>query len=290
MREKASRKYDNSKGNDMIREINLGSTESVLEEPFTKGLGNLKFHHPAGTFAITPASNILFRAIIDHADLLHGVGFDWGSGIGCQAILAARIPAVRLVYGLEISEANVEISKQNAVENGVEQKVRFVCSDSYCPFDEEEAREIAALQGTVDFVVSNPPSSERDDGFSFRRMVLEGAKGFLKPGGIVLINASFQYGSERVLALAKPESGYRYLGVAASTERVPFDLTRADLLSCLRNYALEEKRGGMRYSFLTDDPADGQTINACQALCNYEEQGVSPYTMWQTHLLERISA
>ena len=89
----------------MIREINLGSTESVLEEPFTKGLGRFRFYHPAGTFAITPASNILFRAIIDHADLLHGVGFDWGSGIGCQAILAARIPAVQLVYGLEISEA-----------------------------------------------------------------------------------------------------------------------------------------------------------------------------------------
>ncbi len=274
----------------MIREINLGSTESVLEEPFTKGLGNLKFHHPAGTFAITPASNILFRAIIDHADLLHGVGFDWGSGIGCQAILAARIPAVQLVYGLEISEANVEIFKQNALENGVEQKVRSICSDSYCPFDEEEAREIAKLQGTVDFVVSNPPSSEGDDGFSFRRMVLEGAKDFLKPGGIVLINASFQYGSERVLSLAQPESGYRYLGVAASTERVPFDLTRADLLSCLRNYALEEHRGGMRYTFFTNVEADERVLDARSALRNYEEHGVSPYTKWQTHLFEWISA
>lgn len=272
----------------MIREINLGSTESVLEESTTKGLGRIRLFHPAGTFAITPASNILFRAIIDYADLLHGVGFDWGSGIGCQAILAARIPAVELVYGLEISEANVQISRQNATENGVEQKVRFFCSDSYCPFDEEDAREIAALRGKADFVVSNPPSSEGDDGFAFRRMVLEGAKAFLKPGGVVLINASFQYGNERVLALAKPESGYRYLGVAASTESVPFDLTRPDLLCCLQNYALEEHRGGMRYTFFATAQEDERMMDARSALRNFEEHGVSPYTKWQTHLFERV--
>jgi SAM-dependent methyltransferase len=268
----------------MIREINLGSTESVLDEPFTKGLGRIQLSHPAGTFAITPASNILFRAIIDHVGLLHGIGIDWGSGIGCQAILAARIPAVELVYGLEISEANVQISKRNAKENSVEQKVRFLCSDSYCPFDEADAREIAALRGRVDFVVSNPPSSEGDDGFSFRRMVLEGAKVFLKPDGIVLINASFQYGTERVLTLSKPESGYRYLGVAASTERVPFDLTRADLLCCLKNYALEEHRGGMRYTFFATAQEEEQMMDARSALRNFEEHGVSLYTKWQTHL------
>jgi 16S rRNA G966 N2-methylase RsmD len=270
----------------MIREINLGSTESVLEEPFTKGLGNLRFLHPAGTFAITPASNILFRAIIDHADLLHGVGFDWGSGIGCQAILAARIPAVQMVYGLEISKVNVQISRQNATENGVEQKVRFFCSDSYRTFDKQDAREIDALRKKTDFVVSNPPSSEGDDGFAFRRMVLEGAKAFLKPGGIVLINASFQYGTERVLSLSKPESGYRYLGVAASTECVPFDLTRADLLCCLRNYALEEHRGGMQYTFFATAQEDERMMDARSALRRFEEQGVSPYTKWQTHLLQ----
>ena len=40
----------------MIQEIYNGSDESILEEPFTKGLGELKFYHPVGTFSITPAS------------------------------------------------------------------------------------------------------------------------------------------------------------------------------------------------------------------------------------------
>lgn len=268
----------------MIREINLGSPESVLEEPFTKGLGRLKFFHPAGTFAITPASSILFRAIMDHQNMLHGVGIDWGSGIGCQAILAARIPSVTMVFGLEISEPNIAISVKNAKENGVARKVRFFWSDSYQPFDEEDRRMMESLKGSIDFVVSNPPSSEGDDGFNFRRMVLDGAKDYLKPGGIVLINASFQYGIERVLALAEEHCGYRYKGVAATTACVPFDLARPDLVKCLRNYAAEEQSGGKKYTFFSaEDEQDGM-IDARTALSRYEEHGVSPYTKWQTHL------
>jgi len=268
----------------MIREINTGSLESILDETETNGLGRLRFLHPAGTFSVTPASNILFRAIIDHQKLLHGVGIDWGSGIGCQAILAARIPGVEMIFGLEISEPNIAISAQNAEKNGALQKVRFLLSDSYQPFSEEDKREMESLKGKVDFVVSNPPSSEGDDGFAFRRIVIEGAREFLKTGGIVLINASFQYCKERVLALAKPSSVFQYAGVAASTACVPFDLTRPDLLSCLRSYVAEEQRGGMRYTFYKYPSEDAPLIDAQSALRNYEERGASPFTKWQTHL------
>ena len=267
----------------MIREINTGSLESVLSETETNGLGRLRFLHPAGTFSVTPASSILFRAIIEQQSLLHGVGIDWGSGIGCQAILAARIPTVKMVYGLEIAEPNIAISARNAEENGVSQKVRFLLSDSYQPFGEEVRKEMESLKGKVDFVLSNPPSSEGDDGFSFRRMVVDGARAFLKPGGIVLINASFQYSKERVLALAKASSGFQYAGVAASTACVPFDLARADLLTCLRNYAVEEQRGGLRYTFYETPNEDTPLIDANAALRNYEERGENPYTKWQTH-------
>lgn len=39
-----------------------------------------------------------------------------------------------------------------------------------------------SLHGGVDFVLSNPPSSQGDDGFGFRREVLRGRE-FLKKGG-----------------------------------------------------------------------------------------------------------
>ena len=53
----------------MIREISIGKDESILEEDFTEGLGRLSFDHPAGTFALTPASNILIKAIIQNKEI-----------------------------------------------------------------------------------------------------------------------------------------------------------------------------------------------------------------------------
>ena len=272
----------------MIREIDTGSTESVLDETFTRGLGRLRFFHPAGTFSVTPASDILFRAILAKKDALHGIGIDWGSGVGCQAILAARIPAVKMIYGLEISEKNIDTAIQNAKENGVEQKVRFIHSDSYDPYGEAEKREVSALKGNVDFIVSNPPSSEGDDGFEFRRIVLSGARGFLKRNGIVLLNISFQYGAKRVRSLVERIPAFLYLGAVASTENVPFDPSRPDLLTCLTNYANEEQNGGMKYTFYKSQNEVDGIIDACHALRNYQDSGVNPYTKWQTQMFEYI--
>jgi hypothetical protein len=266
----------------MIREINTGSDESTLDAQETYGLGGLKFHHPSGTFSLTPASRILFKAIIDNKELLKGIGIDWGTGIGCQAILAARITAVQAVYGLEISKSNLDAAAVNAEENGVNDKVRFILSDSYCPFDDQEKQLVEGLRGKVDFIVSNPPSSDWDDGFGFRRMVMDGAKAYLKENGVVLLNVSLQYGADRIESLC--HDGIRYMGVAATTKCMPFDLKRPDLLDCLRIYAREEIKGGMRYTFIKDESDDTAHIDACTALDNYRETGVSPLTKWQTHL------
>lgn len=272
----------------MIREIYSGSDESILEEAFTKGLGRLQFYHPVGTFSITPASRVLFQAIIDHQDLLHGIGIDWGCGIGCQAILAAKIETVQAVYGLDISSENIETARINAVNNAVEAKTRFVLADSYLPFLEDERQMMQGLQRKVDFILSNPPSSDWDDGFGFRRMVLAGAKEVLKKSGIVLLNASFQYGFARVKALAGSLSGFQYAGIAASTSSVPFDLSRADLLDCLKICAAEEQKGGMDYTFITDEKDNDSYINARSALHIFEEKGISPFTKWQTHLFRYL--
>jgi len=268
----------------MIREIDTGSDESTLDAAITNGLGELRFYHPAGTFAITPASSILLRAIAENQQLLHGVGIDWGTGVGCQAILAAKIPAVDFVYGLEISKENVQTAIQNAEANQVGGKTRFILSDSYQPMGEEDARTVDALKGKVDFVLSNPPSSDWDDGFGFRRMVLAGAREFLKPGGVVLMNVSFQYGMERIRQMTESLGCFRYLGVAATTQSVPFDLNRPDLLDCLKTYVKEEKNGGMDYAFLRGGADERDVFNARTALEEFEQTGKSPLTKWQTQL------
>ena len=271
----------------MIREIDIGGEKSVLDESSTGGLGSFVFHHPEGTFALTPASRILLTAIVQNQAKLCGTGLDWGSGIGCQAILAARIPAVRKMYGLEISQENVKAAVWNARENGLHTKAAFLLADSYTPFSEEDRKIADGLRGNVDFIVSNPPSSEGDDGFGFRRTVMDGARAFLKPGGIVLLNISLQYGRERVAQLHRAGSGFVHEGAVASTLWVPFDLNRQDLLDCLRLYAHEEEKGGYSYTF-SEEGMEGDFVSAQTALKMYEYCGASPFTKWQTHLFRYV--
>jgi 16S rRNA G1207 methylase RsmC len=56
-----------------------------------------RFHHPPGTFALTPASQTLIQAIVQNQNLLQGMVIDWGSGVGCLAIAAARLTKVTKV-------------------------------------------------------------------------------------------------------------------------------------------------------------------------------------------------
>ena len=270
----------------MIREINTGSDESRIDEKFTNGLGTLKFYHPSGTFSLTPASKILMTAIIESKESLHGIGIDWGSGVGCLAILAAKIAAVHRVYGLEISEKNIAVAVKNAEENEVNNKVQFILADSYSPINEHDKQTIQDLRGKVDFILSNPPSSDWDDGFGYRRIVVDGAKAFLKENGLLLMNISLQYGMDRINALLKNYDGFLYRGVAASTDIVPFDLSRQDLLDCLKIYSNEEINGGISYTFIKDKSDAQHFIDARSALDNFEKYGISPFIKWQTHLFQ----
>ncbi|HEV2388988.1 MAG TPA: class I SAM-dependent methyltransferase [Candidatus Acidoferrales bacterium] len=257
---------------------------TVLAAEVTGGLGELEFHHPPGTFVLTPASRISLEAIAGNQKLLAGVGIDWGSGVGCLAIAAARIPAVARVTGLEISPANVSVARENARRNGVEPKISFLLSDSFSPLSEDGRYQLRALRGGVDFLLANPPSSDGDDGFEFRRIVLRGARQFLKPGAGVFLSVSFQYGERRWARLEREIPGFRCERVLASTDWAPFDLARPDLLRCLRDYAAEERRGGHAYVFPDGPPAGDAWMSAEVALARFERTGESPLTKWQTLL------
>jgi hypothetical protein len=260
---------------------------TVLHEPFMRGLGEVRIAHPAGTFAITPASLISLEGIVNNQHLLAGVGLDWGSGAGCLAIAAARIPAVQRVIGLELSAANIAIARQNAAANGVDRKTTFVVSDSYSPISATDRHELEALAGRIDFLVANPPASDGDDGFGWRRRVLAGARKYLTASGRVFLSVSSQYGTRRVMGLLDDAPGFQYGGVLASTEWVPFDLARSDLLECLRLYAQEEQRGGWSYAFHDATASGSHTRTAVSALERFDQFGESPLMKWQTHLFER---
>jgi hypothetical protein len=257
--------------------------ESTLTAQVTGGLCELRILHPPGTFALTPASLISLRTIGEHRQLLAGHGIDWGSGTGCLAIAAAKIAAVESVIGLEITESNVAIARENAERNGVSDKITVLRSDAYSPFSSSDRAMLDSFRHGIDFILANPPSSEGDDGFGFRRVVLRGAAGYLVPGGVVFLSVSFQYGQSRVERLCHYAPGFTYGGVLASTEWVAFDLGRPDLLHCLHLYSQEERRGGSEYTFRhPEDPNESMSAEA--AMAYYQETGKSPLSKWQTHL------
>ncbi len=245
-------------------------------------LGPLSLAHPPGTFAPTPATFIALRAIAEHADLLRGQGLDWGSGIGCLAIAAARVPAVTHVLGLELVEANVAAAAENARANGVADRVAFVRADAYAPYEAAGREALERLAGRVGFLLANPPSSSpHGDGFEFRRVVMRGAGRWLVPGGVVFLSVSEQYGPERVRALETEAPGFRFDGVLASTDLVPFDMTRPDLAEDVATYAAAERRGGLPYLF-RDPSAPDRRLTAIEALERHRTTGESPLSRWQS--------
>ena len=256
-----------------------GSGETVLADADTRGLGTLRIRHPPGTFALTPASRITVAAVGAERDRLAGDGIDWGSGVGCVAIAAARIHGVDAVLGLEIRPENVAAARANAAANGVADAVRFFRSDSFVPAEPEGRRALAALEAQADFVVANPPASTGDDGFGWRRDVARGAVAYLRPGGVLLVQVSSQYGLERVRSLEEEGPGLRYDGVAATTDRVPFDTGLPHLLRNLETFAAAEAAGWPGYAF--GWPDEGGTISATEALKRHRETGLSPLSRWQ---------
>jgi tRNA1(Val) A37 N6-methylase TrmN6 len=257
--------------------------KTILYSNETGGLGEITILHPSGTFEITSASRIAIQTIVKNQSLLKGRGIDWGCGTGCLAITAAKIDAVDWIIGLDISKKNIEIAKKNSIINGVENKTEYVVSDSYNPVIKVDKELLERHRGKYHFILANPPSSENDDGFEYRRIVLRGATEYLQTGGKIFLNISSQYAMERIEQLSKEINGISYEGLLESSELLPFDLRRPDLLVCLKQYAKEENRGGKKYLFY-DTKDSGVTIDARKALKRFRERGLMPFTRWQTHL------
>ena len=246
----------------------------------TGGLGALELELPPGRLSITPASRICLEAIGRSRDLLRGAGIDWGSGSGCLAITAARIPSISRIVGIEISGAHVAVANGNAARNNVSDRVVFVEGDSFEPVADVDRALVDSLVGRCEFLIANPPASSGDDGLGWRRSVLDGARRFFVPGSRVLLQVSYQY-SERIQQLALDVPGYEYEGILASTDWSTFDLARPDLAEVLRDYAAEEATGGIPYTF--SDNAGGH-VTATDALKTASEFGTSPLSKWQMHL------
>jgi len=264
------------------------SHQTILDREDTGTLGTIRLDHPAGTFAPTPASMISLQAVVTNAHRLRGRGVDWGCGCGILSIAASRVEQVQGVLALDISGLNIEATRANVETNRAEKKVQALVADSFRCLEAGDQTVLDSLRGQLDFVLANPPSSEGDDGFTFRRIVLRDSTEYLKAGGVIFLSISAQYGERRILGLVDEVPGYVYGGLLATTDFVPFDLRRPDLLHALELYAAEEDRNGIGYVFV-DPRSEGSTLSASQALRGFRKEGVVPLSRWQTHLYRRAN-
>ena len=154
-------------------------------------------------------------------ELVHGLSrpriVDVGTGFGAIAIALAHELPQATVTAIDVSAPALEIAKDNAVRNGVADRIQFTLGDLLAPVAREQ----------FDLLVSNPPyvaTSERDtldvevrdyeppialfageDGLSIYRRLIWQARDVLVSGGFIVLEIGYNQ-ADAVGALLLAES------------------------------------------------------------------------------------
>jgi release factor glutamine methyltransferase len=175
-------------------------------EPLQYVTGEVAFRHlvlkvEPGVFIPRPETEVL----VDEAlrELPHGgVAIDLCAGSGAVAIsIAYERPDVSVV-ATELSEATAAVARANAERAGVADRVTVLTGDLFAPLPAE-------LRAGADVVVANPPYVPSGDmaslpaevsafephvaldggpdGLDVARRIIEGARGWLRPGCVLLM-------------------------------------------------------------------------------------------------------
>jgi len=175
----------------------------------------LKFHVNRRVLIPRPETEILVQKALE--GLKEGQrALDLGTGSGCIAVSLAKDSGAGITASDKYSSA-LKIDRENARENGVEERIAFIKSDMF-----------QNIEGLFDCIVSNPPyipdeeyaaldKSVRDyepayalkagDGLKYYRTIALGAKTRLNPGGRLLLEIGYDQ-TDAVTALLDG-NGYR---------------------------------------------------------------------------------
>ena len=95
---------------------------------------------------------------------------DIGTGSGCIAIALKKAHPEWEVMGIDISEAAIEVAKENAKRNGVE--VEFGIADIFSDSEDLYSSDFIEKKHPYDIVVSNPPYiCEHEDPLTYYRRI-----------------------------------------------------------------------------------------------------------------------
>jgi release factor glutamine methyltransferase len=124
-----------------------------------------KFHVSPDVLVPRPETEELVQLILDHVNPLQTI-LDIGTGSGCIPISIKKKYEHLTVFGLDVSEAALEIARKNATLNQVE--IHWRQADI---LNSNEWSRVGAEQ--FDIIVSNPPYVLESDKSKMHRNVLE---------------------------------------------------------------------------------------------------------------------
>jgi release factor glutamine methyltransferase len=127
----------------------------------------LSFHVERSVLIPRPETELLVEQIVQIGGQLWPIGTpvvaaDIGTGSGAIAVtLAVQCPSWQL-HAVDLSAEALEVARDNAVNNGVAERVAFSQGDLLGPFLAEEDGSQHHLHNSLDIVVSNPPYIETE--------------------------------------------------------------------------------------------------------------------------------
>lgn len=219
-------------------------TRRAAREPLQYILGTQEF---CGIeFAVTPSvliprpeTELLVEQIVQRISAeQQSTVVDVCTGSGCIAVSVARLkPSTRMI-AIDISNASLEVARENARRHAVGDRITWLAGDMLEPMAEKE------LAGRVDVIASNPPYISEADwvglqpevrcfepkqallagsrGTEFHERLLKDAHRYLTASGVLLMEIGAGQGPV-VRQLAETIGGYgpvRFIRDAADIERV----------------------------------------------------------------------
>jgi len=153
---------------------------------------------------------------------------DLGTGSGVIAISLAKNLKEAFVYATDVSKDALEVAKENALKNEMDNQIEFFYGDWFAPFRNKN------LEGQIDCVVSNPPYVSKDElenlpkeikdyepivalasegeGIFFHKNIIENSVDFLKKDGLLAMETAFGQ-AEKVAELVRQSRDFSSIEV-----------------------------------------------------------------------------
>lgn len=207
-----------------IERLRSFSVRRVHREPLQYIIGDVDFygqHLKVDSHVLIPrpeTEELVYQIQQYWQGKVHDKGLELGVGSGAISIaLAALNPNLQMV-GVDISEEALSLAYDNAVENRVNERIQFLHSSWF-----------EKVQGTFDFIVSNPPylTQEeydqaqdevrlfepyralvaKDNGLKDLKIILRDGIKYLNKGGFVVLETGLN--QHEALKLYAEQCGYK---------------------------------------------------------------------------------